>query len=453
MPTMAAMRWIQRRGPEATLAVLACVVFLGCLGSVDLWGKREQRASAEAIDTIDHDRWLVAQIQGRPRLEKPPLPRWTIATLMALTGRRDEWIVRLPGALAALAMVGLVTRLGSDLGGRSVGLASGLALTSMMFFTAELRQAGNDGPVALFTTLALVAAWRRLHGESTRIDDGPPGPRRWNLVFYVALGLGFLTKGPIILVLVALTLVPYLATVGGSAGGSACLADGRGLLLFLVLALSWPVLVLLDDPNAARVWYLEMAMKAGSAGVSPHRHREILAADWPWMTAPWMIVATMAVFLPFLPRGRAARPGIWFAWWWAVGNLVMFCFWKVAKPNYYLPCLPAVAVLVGTQWVRLTRAARDPRAPLGPGTPGPPVPLGRDGRGGAGLPRGGGAGGAPVPGLGRGHGRDARRRRDRQRLGLAPRGRRGGDGPHGRRLGRRHPHRLRRRRPGREPGA
>ena len=80
MPTMAAMRWIQRWGPEATLAVLACVVFLGCLGSVDLWGKREQRASAEAIDTIDHDRWLVAEIQGRPRLEKPrcragPSPR------------------------------------------------------------------------------------------------------------------------------------------------------------------------------------------------------------------------------------------------------------------------------------------------------------------------------------------------------------------------------------------
>ena len=74
--------WARRWGPEAALAVLACVVFLGFLGSVDLWGKREQRASAEAIDTIDHGHWLVAQIQGRPRLEKPPLPRWTIATLM-----------------------------------------------------------------------------------------------------------------------------------------------------------------------------------------------------------------------------------------------------------------------------------------------------------------------------------------------------------------------------------
>ena len=69
---MAGLQWARRRAPEAALALVAVAVFLGFLGSVDLWGKREQRASAEAIDTIDHDRWLVAQIQGRPRLEKQP---------------------------------------------------------------------------------------------------------------------------------------------------------------------------------------------------------------------------------------------------------------------------------------------------------------------------------------------------------------------------------------------
>jgi hypothetical protein len=38
----------------------------------------------------------------------------------------------------------------------------------------------------------------------------------------------------------------------------------------------------------------------------------------------------------------------------------MFCAWSVAKPNYYLPCLPAAAILTGLEWVRLTRAARRP---------------------------------------------------------------------------------------------
>src|SRR4051812_17693949 len=193
MATFAAREWARRLGPEALLAVLAGLVFLGFLGAIDLWGKREQRASAEAIDTIDHDHWLVAQIQGRPRLEKPPLPRWTIATLMRMTGRRDEWMVRLPSALGAIGMVGLVYGLGRRLGGRSVALASGLTLCSLVFFVVELRQAGNDGPLAFFTTLALYAAWRRLNlpfgpdhvSESGDEpvdfpDSSPAGARGWS---------------------------------------------------------------------------------------------------------------------------------------------------------------------------------------------------------------------------------------------------------------------------------
>ncbi len=220
-----ATRAMRRWWPEALLAVLAGVVFLGCLGSVDLWGKREQRASAEAIDTVDHQHWLVAQIQGRPRLEKPPLPRWSIAALMVLTGRRDEWIVRLPGAFSALATVALIYFLGRRIGGRPVGLASALVLCSLGFYVGEMRQASNDGPLALFTTLALCAAWCRLH-----VDDDPadkPARRSlgawvsWNLVLYAALGLGILTKGPVILLLVGVTVIPYLAISGKLALGPA----------------------------------------------------------------------------------------------------------------------------------------------------------------------------------------------------------------------------------------
>ena len=72
------------------------------------------------------------------------------------------------------------------------------------------------------------------------------------------------------------------------------------------------------------------------------------------MTAPWGLVALSSTALPFLSRARELRPRIWFAWWWSVGNLAMFCLWSVAKPNYFLPCLPGVALLIGVEWVRLT---------------------------------------------------------------------------------------------------
>ena len=345
--------------PEITLALLAGGMFLGFLGAVDLWGKREQRASAEALDTVDHGHWLVARIQGRKRLEKPPLPRWTTAALMTLTGRQDEAIVRLPAALSALAMVGLIYDLGRRMGGRSVGLAAGLILTSTGFFVAELRQAGNDGPLAFFTTLALYAAWRRLHGEGPG-GEVSLGSRGWAVAMWGAMGLGFLCKGPVVLLVVAISVVPYLVAAGRLRSGLWALADGWGAVLFVGLALSWPVPVLLRDPAAARVWGLEMAQKAGTSGVRHFRVHDLLATSWPGMTAPWSVLALGAAALPFLGRGRASRPGIWFPWCWAMGNLAMFCAWKVAKPNYYLPCLPGVALLAGMEWVRLCRAARIP---------------------------------------------------------------------------------------------
>lgn len=359
---MAGLDWARRRAPELILAAVAMTTFLADLGSPDLWGKREQRQAAEDLDTVDHGHWLVAQIQGRQRLEKPPLPRWTVAGLILLTGRSDEWIVRLPGALSALGMVGLTYALGRRLHGRAVGVAAGLALTSTGFFISEMRQAGNDGPLALFTTLAIYAAWRRLHGDAGEVPataEPVVGPRRWSLLLYLALGLGFLTKGPIILLLVAIALLPFLAMAGRFRPGVAALLDPIGILLFLAIALSWPVAVLLNDWDATKVWYLEMAQKTASAGVKHLRTREYLPLSWPSMTAPWLVLGVTGAVLPFLGRGKAYRPAIWLPFFWAMGNLAMFCLWKVAKPNYFLPCLPGVALLVGLEWVRLCQIARE----------------------------------------------------------------------------------------------
>jgi 4-amino-4-deoxy-L-arabinose transferase-like glycosyltransferase len=350
MPIEAERRW----GAEVLLALVAGAACLGFLGSTELWGKREQRASAEALDTVDHHHWLVAEIQGRPRLEKPPLPRWVAASLIALTGRRDEAIVRLPNALAALATIALVYALGRSMGGRAVGLASGFALASTAFFVVEMRQAGNDGFLALFTTLALLAARERLG----RAGD-PPGARGWAVAFHAALGLGFLTKGPVILLLVGVAVVGELATSRRLGSGLRALADWRGLAIFGLLALAWPVPVLIVEPTAARVWWQELAQKTGALDIPHDAVRESVALDWFWMTLPWTPLALAAAIWP-LRRGatQVDRPGLALAWWWAIGNLAVLACWRVAKPSYYVPCLPGVALLVGSEWVRLAELAR-----------------------------------------------------------------------------------------------
>ena len=232
--------------------MLAGAVFLGCLGSVDFWGKREQRASAEAIDTVDHHHWLVAQIQGRPRLEKPPLPRWSIAALMVLTGRRDEWIVRLPGALPALATVAL-SILGRRMGGRPLGLASALVLCSLGVLRRRDAPGGQRRAARAVHHAGAVA--RPGAGSTTKTTPcGQPPPASHgarasrNLVLYARWGSGF-DQGPGHPDADGRDGHPLPGHFRPAGLGPRRLADVRGLLLFAALALSWPTAVLLRRPE------------------------------------------------------------------------------------------------------------------------------------------------------------------------------------------------------------
>ena len=178
------------------------------------------------------------------------------------------------------------------------------------------------------------------------------------------MGLGFLCKGPIVLLLVGMTVVPYLATTGRLVTGARRLIDGRGLLLFASLALCWPVPVLLSDPNALGVWVTEIGQKTGLLRIA-HRERAVLGLGLPLLALPWPVLALAGAALPAV-RGRRLRlpwkpTTVWFPWWWSIGNLAVFSCWAVAKPNYFVPCLPGLALLIGMAWIRLSRVAREPR--------------------------------------------------------------------------------------------
>ena len=356
-------RW-GRFAPEAALAMVATLATLGFLGSTELWGRREQRAAAEAVDTVDRGHWLVGQLQGRPRLEKPPLPRWVGAGLMLATGRRDEAIVRLPGALAALALVALAYAWGRSAGGRAVGLASGFALAATPSFLVEMRQAGVDGPLALCAGSALFAALRRWGAGFGSEEDDAPGSVGWARVFWVAVGLGFLCKGPAIALWAGVPVAGFLLARRRLGAGLRVLVDPWGLAACAGLVLAWPLAVAWHHPEAWGVWWLEVGQKTGGLGVE-HGARGSILPGALGMTLPWAPLVVAALAGPPLRRWRGGDeadpgpPALGLAWWWAFGPLAVLGTWDVAKPSYYLPALPAAAVLAGAGWVGLCRRARD----------------------------------------------------------------------------------------------
>ncbi len=340
MSDLSRHRWL----PELALLLIAWMSFCAGLGEMDIWGRREQRLSAETADTL-RGNWIVAHLAGKPRLEKPPLCRWLSAVSVLATGRRDEFGLRLPYALGGLMTAAMLYVWGYRLAGRSVGLVAALVFCTSTWAVAEIRQASADALLVPLVTAALWTRWEadRLRGRANR---------SLRLISGLCTGLGVLTKGPVAVLIVAVALAVDAVLRRGEGRLWRRLWDPLWWAAAVVTALPWPVLVVVAEPRAPLVWLREMGLKLGAVP-EPSEHRTLpMVLRYPELTLPWVPLAIAAIIYPWLPRSpyHTERSRWWLVWGWAAGNLIVFSFWKITKPSYYLPCLPGVALLSGLAW-------------------------------------------------------------------------------------------------------
>src|SRR5262245_34023894 len=150
--------------------------------------------------------WVVPHLQGEPYLDKPPLLYWLVALSYTVFGVSPA-AARLVPALAVHATVLAVYLIGRRSVGERAARLGALALALAPGFVGVGRLLVLDGLLALWVTLAILAAFEALRGGRTR-----PG---WWLLASAALGLGVLTKGPVILILVAAPLALHRLLTGG----------------------------------------------------------------------------------------------------------------------------------------------------------------------------------------------------------------------------------------------
>jgi 4-amino-4-deoxy-L-arabinose transferase-like glycosyltransferase len=169
------------------------------LGNRSLWGSEGRWAeiTREMFTTGD---FFHPTIGGEPYFEKPLLTYWVIAALSAITGRLDEFILRLPSALAALVVLVCTIYLGQRLWSRQTGwLAGSLLLTSYgLLMYSHVASAETENLAAVM--LAVTWYW-------TRRDR--PGFVTF-LVFYLILFIGSNMKGLTAFVVPLLIVLPDL---------------------------------------------------------------------------------------------------------------------------------------------------------------------------------------------------------------------------------------------------
>ena len=287
-----------------------------------------------------HGDFLLLHLNGAPYSDKGPLLFWLI-NLAWLPFGPGVWIVRLlllGSSLLSLALLErLVRRLGDDTAeARALARRATLIFAGMIYIALFSSAIMFDVLLAAFVLLAL-------HGV-VDLDRA-----RWNrgaALLAIALGLGLLTKGPVVLldaVLVAL-LGPWWSATARAHKARWYSSVLLGVLGGAAIALAWAIAAY----GAQGFWDAIVLRQTVGRVAKSFAHQRPLW--WYFMIAPFMVlpwsVALRARWPAWRDALRARSKVLQFSVAWFLPAFIAFCFVSGKQPHYLLPLLPAVAIFL-----------------------------------------------------------------------------------------------------------
>ena len=323
------------------LALVALILLAPGIASLPLTDRDEAlyvQATHQMLETGD---WIDIRFQEEPRYKKPVGIYWIQAATAELSGYGKDaplWIYRLPSLVGAVLLVLFTYGIGATLGSSRTGLIAGLLAASTMLLGFEARIAKTDAMLCA-TVLASEFALARAYFDPARTRSLPR-----NALFWTAMGIGILIKGPITPLVAGLTLLALSAREKSTALWRS-LSPVKGALWMLLLVLPWLIAIGWISGGAffSQAVGHDMLGKVASGqeshGAPPGTHLLVaLGTFWP---------LSVLVPLAVIPAWKARRePAIFFLIAWAAPGWLVFEAVATKLPNYVLPFMPAFAVLV-----------------------------------------------------------------------------------------------------------
>lgn len=337
----------------APLLVLAALTFLVGLGAPAITDSDEAFYAEAAREMVESGDWLTPHYNYEPRFQKPVLYYWLTAATFAATGP-TEWGARLWAALSGVGLVFVTAALARRWYDDDTALLAGAVVATSFGYVALARMSLPDLPLALSVTATITACL-------VAIGERVPRPRLWLVAAAVSAALGFLTKGPLALVLPAAVLLPILVI------------ERRASRLRLAdVAVATAVFAAVALP-----WYVAMWWRHGIAylqGFFVGDNLDRFATDRfneprPWWYYGPVIVGGVVPWAPYLLLGVGAaarlltgRGGLGSLETrlilWVTLPAAIFTASVGKQPRYVLPLLPPLAILIAHGIIDRTRARR-----------------------------------------------------------------------------------------------
>ena len=316
---------------------------LSFLSSQETWLRMHEK---------DPDAWQMPTLNGRPRIEKPPLLVWL--NLLAWHGLTPDTAgveplvlrTRLVGVALALAAVCGIYWAGMTLGGPRLAALAALFTGSSFFFIRQARYASYDTHIMGWVTLAIAGGLWAIRADARRPIRTILG---WTICV-LALTAANYTKGPLGF---ALVVVPLAAAVAIFQEHRR--ANAAGLTAATIASLAafvpWFLFAARTVPGAGEVFGREYRYILEVFG-NPLFYFSIVGLVFPWTL--WLAGGLAA---PFADPDTKKNRSYWFAWAWLILLLVLLSLSPVKNKRYVVPALPPAGLLVACFWIQMERLA------------------------------------------------------------------------------------------------
>jgi len=302
---------------------------------------RYAQASRQMLETGD---FVEIRYQETARNKKPAGIYWMQAASASLFGGAETapiWAYRIPSLLGAIGAALATFWAGCILFTRREALIGALLLGTSLLTVVEGHIAKTDAMV-LLTVVLCMGVMARAYLSARR---GEPRPG-WGAttIFWIAMGLGILIKGPITPMICALSFVA-LSIMDRDIKWGARLRPITGIFIAAVVAAPWLIAIWIATDGA---FFLEAVGTdmLGKVGSSQERHGGI--PGYHFLLLSLLFFPASLFVWPSLRKAWDQRTdyAVRFCIAWIVPTWIVFEVTSTKLPHYVLPVYPALALLV-----------------------------------------------------------------------------------------------------------
>ena len=320
------------------------------LGFYPLYDTTEARYGEIARLMLETGNWITPLFDyDVPFWGKPPLQTWLSAASFGVFGV-NEFSARLPHFLCSLITLLLTYQFANQFFGIRRAVISIIVLSASVGFTVTAGTVMTDSALLMATTLAMFSFWRCFQGYNATTNG---------LLFFAALSLGMLIKGPVAVVIIGIALTVWSISQRCFMSAIASLPWGKGLLLFTVLTLPWYVWAELRTPGFLEYFivgehiqrFLVSGWQGDLYGTAHKEPRGMIWLFWIGAAFPWSLVL-IKQFITFIVRNAKGSPQkptpsiTSYLLCWMIAPLLLFTLSGNILPAYVLPGITAMGLLV-----------------------------------------------------------------------------------------------------------